>query len=184
MRLIFSAILAAALVFGGTLLFARYFGSIETGPRDPLDAQEVPGVKPELESPRPDTETRTEGASRSETLGTNDYDDFPVLSAYSEVSCMKVPMGEYVPPKLTVRILPRFSEGHTPTLVYTVDARFCVTVEGGASDIEVVRSDPPKFFDRAVTRAVSKWKFTPATVDGEETEVCDCGARISNETRE
>ncbi len=29
MRLIFSAILAAALVFGGTLLFAHYFGSIE-----------------------------------------------------------------------------------------------------------------------------------------------------------
>lgn len=43
---------------------------------------------------------------------------------------------------------------------------FTVTTEGWVEDIEVIQAVPPRGFTRSAIRAVSKWKFEPAMMDG------------------
>lgn len=45
--------------------------------------------------------------------------------------------------------------------------QFTVTAEGRVEDIVIVDSDPPGVFDKAVIRAVSRWRYEPLEKDGE-----------------
>jgi len=47
-----------------------------------------------------------------------------------------------------------------------VEVAFTVTPEGTVDDVKVVDAEPRHVFDRAATEAVSRWKFQPATQDG------------------
>lgn len=47
-----------------------------------------------------------------------------------------------------------------------VEVRFSVGADGKVRDAQVVRSDPPRIFDREAMRAVGQWIFQPALVDG------------------
>ncbi|GAB2799957.1 hypothetical protein GCM10027021_24220 [Dyella kyungheensis] len=47
-----------------------------------------------------------------------------------------------------------------------VEVTFTVTPEGTVDDVKVVDAEPRHVFDRAATEAVSRWKFQPATQDG------------------
>jgi protein TonB len=43
----------------------------------------------------------------------------------------------------------------------TVVARLNIDEKGLVTDVKIIESDPPRVFDREVTRALSQWKFTP-----------------------
>jgi len=47
-----------------------------------------------------------------------------------------------------------------------VEVTFTVTPEGTVDDVKVVDAEPRHVFDRAATEAASRWKFQPATQDG------------------
>jgi len=47
---------------------------------------------------------------------------------------------------------------------------FTVTTAGATKDIRVVDSEPPRTFDRAAMRAVTKFKYRPKVVDGQPVE--------------
>lgn len=47
-----------------------------------------------------------------------------------------------------------------------VEVAFTITPEGTVDDVKVVDAEPRHVFDRAATEAVSRWKFQPATQDG------------------
>jgi len=47
-----------------------------------------------------------------------------------------------------------------------VEVTFTITPEGTVDDVKVVDAEPRHVFDRAATEAVSRWKFQPATQDG------------------
>jgi periplasmic protein TonB len=47
-----------------------------------------------------------------------------------------------------------------------VDVEFTVRVDGSVGDIRIVAAEPTRMFDNAAQRAVSRWKFRPATRDG------------------
>ncbi|RME35089.1 MAG: energy transducer TonB [Gammaproteobacteria bacterium] len=64
-----------------------------------------------------------------------------------------------VPPVYPPRALRAGIEG-------SVTVEFTITPEGEVADPEIVKADPPKIFDRAVLRAIRKWKFQPKIVDG------------------
>jgi protein TonB len=51
-----------------------------------------------------------------------------------------------------------------------VTFRFTVAVDGSVKDIEIVDSQPPRIWDDATKRAVSTWKYQPATKDGKPVE--------------
>lgn len=48
----------------------------------------------------------------------------------------------------------------------SVTVQFKVTVDGMVKDAVVVESNPVRIFDEEAIRAVMKWKFIPARVDG------------------
>jgi len=64
-----------------------------------------------------------------------------------------------VPPVYPPRAMRAGIEG-----VVTVE--FTITAAGKVADPRIIKADPPKMFDRAVLRAIKKWKFQPRVVDG------------------
>ncbi len=51
-----------------------------------------------------------------------------------------------------------------------VTVEFTIAVDGSVKDPKIIKSDPPKIFDRSVLKAIKKWKFNPETVDGKTVE--------------
>lgn len=68
-----------------------------------------------------------------------------------------------VPPVYPARALRSGIEG-----VVTVE--FTIAVDGSVKDPVIVKSKPPKIFDKAVMKSITKWKFNPDMVDGKPVE--------------
>lgn len=51
-----------------------------------------------------------------------------------------------------------------------VTVEFTIAVDGSVKDPVIIKSNPPKIFDRSVLKAIKKWKFNPETVDGKTVE--------------
>lgn len=68
-----------------------------------------------------------------------------------------------VPPVYPARALRSGIEG-----VVTVE--FTIAIDGSVKDPVIVKSKPPKIFDRAVLKAIAKWKFNPDMEDGKPKE--------------
>lgn len=47
-----------------------------------------------------------------------------------------------------------------------VEVEFTITEVGTVKDPKVVRSEPPRIFNREAIRAILKWKFKPRVIDG------------------
>jgi len=68
-----------------------------------------------------------------------------------------------IPPAYPKRALRSGFEG-----IVTVE--FTITIDGSVKDAEIVEAKPPNIFDKAVLRAIAKWKFNPDMVDGQPVE--------------
>jgi len=53
----------------------------------------------------------------------------------------------------------------------SVTVEFTVTENGNTKDIKIITADPPKTFNRAAVRAIERWRFSPAEVDGKSVQV-------------
>ena len=53
----------------------------------------------------------------------------------------------------------------------SVTLRFIVTREGKVTEPSVVKGDPPGIFDTSALKAILRWRFDPATKDGEKVNV-------------
>lgn len=77
--------------------------------------------------------------------------------------------GEYLP---IVRVEPIYpTRAASRGIEGWVIVEFTVTANGSVRDPVVVQSEPSSIFNRAVERAVLKWKFKPRVVDGTPVEV-------------
>lgn len=157
MRLIFSAILAAALVFGGTLFLAGYL--------DGISLDRVKG----LGKPLPERDSETRAADEPDKIH-----DFPARGL-TGVSCLHVPSGDYRPPEVMVRKSPiapqlplHYWEDHT------VVVEFCIEANGVPSEIKIFLSEPTDRWDAVAVTAMSEWRFQAAEVDGKRVKVCGC----------
>jgi len=43
---------------------------------------------------------------------------------------------------------------------------FIITIEGTVSNVQLIESVPPRIFDRAAIKAISRWKFSPQLIAG------------------
>jgi protein TonB len=68
-----------------------------------------------------------------------------------------------IPPQYPARALRSGIEG-----VVTVE--FTIAIDGSVKDPVIVKSKPPKIFDQAVLKSITKWKFNPDMVDGKPVE--------------
>ena len=69
-----------------------------------------------------------------------------------------------IPPEFPQRAAARGVEGY-------VLLRFIVTETGSVEDPEVLRAEPPGYFETAARRAVLRWKYQPQIRDGKPTRV-------------
>jgi len=69
-----------------------------------------------------------------------------------------------IPPEFPQRAAARGIEGY-------VILRFTVTETGSVDDPEVLRADPPGYFELAAKRAVLRWKYQPQIRDGKPARV-------------
>jgi len=51
-----------------------------------------------------------------------------------------------------------------------VTVEFTIAIDGSVKDPSIIKSDPPKIFDRSVLTAIKKWKFPSETIDGKTVE--------------
>jgi TonB family protein len=51
-----------------------------------------------------------------------------------------------------------------------VTFQFTVAANGSVKDVVILASDPPRVWDATTIRAVSTWKYQPATKDGRPVE--------------
>lgn len=68
-----------------------------------------------------------------------------------------------IPPIYPARALRSGIEG-----VVTVE--FTIATDGSVKNPVIVKSKPPKIFDRAVLKSIAKWKFNPDIINGEAVE--------------
>ena len=68
-----------------------------------------------------------------------------------------------IPPVYPARALRSGIEG-----VVTVE--FTIAVDGSVKDPVIVKAKPPKIFDKAVLKSITKWKFNPDMVNGQAVE--------------
>lgn len=77
------------------------------------------------------------------------------------------PAGETRDAKVVRQVQPGYPQlAYRRRLAGWVEIRFTVGTDGRVSDATVIRSDPPRMFDREATRAVEQWQFEPAMRDG------------------
>jgi protein TonB len=51
-----------------------------------------------------------------------------------------------------------------------VTVEFTIGVDGSVKDPKIVKANPPKIFDKAVLKAITRWKFNPDMVNGKPVE--------------
>lgn len=51
-----------------------------------------------------------------------------------------------------------------------VEVEFTILPDGSVADPEVLRSEPPRLFDRNAMRAILRWRFKPRIVNGQAVE--------------
>lgn len=68
-----------------------------------------------------------------------------------------------IPPVYPARALRSGIEG-----VVTVE--FTIAIDGSVKDPVIVKAKPPRIFDKAVLKSITKWKFNPDMVNGEPVE--------------
>lgn len=78
------------------------------------------------------------------------------------------PVGETRDAKVVRQVQPGYPQlAYRRRLTGWVEIRFNVGTDGRVSNVEVIRADPPRMFDREAIRAVEQWMFEPALRDGQ-----------------
>lgn len=70
------------------------------------------------------------------------------------------PAGAGALPRVVRQVPPRYPPGAgRRRLEGTVEVAFTINPDGSVSDVEVIRSDPPRIFDRAAVAAMEEWQY-------------------------
>lgn len=169
MRLLVAAIIAAALVASGAILFSTWFGSVELRTK---------GDGEITRKRRPDTETETrypfcEGGD----LDCEVPDQFPG----QQVACDSDGIPDYTPPVVLVRTVPLWPTDLRDDLpIHIVVTNFCIGIDGRAANV-TAKGTPSLVFDRVSIRAVERWRFRPATSKSAPIDVCGCEVELTLE---
>ena len=87
------------------------------------------------------------------------------------------PVGKPAKPKFDANVVPtlRIPPVYPPRALRSgiegiITVEFIIATDGSVKDAVIVKAKPPKIFDRAVLKAITKWKFNPDIVDGQAVE--------------
>lgn len=86
----------------------------------------------------------------------------PIVSATPAIAKNLTPIRK-ISPSYPSRALRSGIEG-------IVSVEFTITVDGAVKDPIIIKSNPPKIFDRSVLKAIKRWEFNSQIIDGKTVE--------------
>lgn len=124
-------------------------------PKNKIKQKPAPIPEPVVEEePQPVVQEPAETSDATSDI----IDPSPVTPQEPEIETDVVPIYR-LKPKYPPRAMRAGIEG-------VVTLEFTITEDGTVIDPVVVAANPPKLFDKAVLRAIKKWKFKPKIVNG------------------
>ncbi len=166
------------------------FIRVKHKPEPPKPEQEIEDIEqppPEQEPPPPDVpEPQIEKPQTAKMdLSIPNIDvpmslsGTPYLGDFIKSSPKSVskPVTKPVKPKIDLNVVPtlRIPPVYPPRALRSgiegvVTVEFTITTDGSVKDTVIVKAKPKKIFDKAVLKAIAKWKFDPDMVDGKPVE--------------
>jgi periplasmic protein TonB len=164
------------------------FIRLDPKPEQPKPEKEIEDIEqppPEQEPPPPDVpQPQIEKAQTMEMdLSLPEIDiplslsGTPYLGDFAKSTKRRKSIGKPGKPKIdssvvpTLRIPPVYpARALRSGIEGVVTVEFTIATDGSVKDPVIVKAKPPKIFDKAVLKSISKWKFNPDMVDGKPVE--------------
>ena len=101
----------------------------------------------------------------------------PYLGDFMKSTRKRNPVSKPAKPKIDINVVPTLrippvypARALRSGIEGLVTVEFTIATDGSVKDAVIVKAKPPKLFDRAVLKAIAKWKFNPDIVDGTPVE--------------
>lgn len=101
----------------------------------------------------------------------------PYIGDFAKGTIKAKPRGKPARPKIDMHVVPTLRvppiyplRALRSGIQGVVTVEFTIAVDGSVKNPVIVKSKPPKIFDSAVLKAISKWKYNPDIVDGKPVE--------------
>jgi len=164
------------------------FIRLEQKPEPPKPKKEIDEIEPpplEEEPPPPEmVEPQIEQSQPTKTdLSLPDISmplslsGTPYLGDFMKSTIKAKPVSKPARPKIDINVVPTLRvppiyplRALRSGIQGVVTVEFTIAIDGSVKDAVVVKAKPPKIFDSAVLKAISKWKYNPDIVDGRPTE--------------
>jgi periplasmic protein TonB len=164
------------------------FIRLDPKPEQPKPEKEIEDIEqppPDQEPPPPDVpQPQIEKAQTMEMdLSLPEIDiplslsGTPYLGDFAKSTKRSKPIGKPRKPKIdssvvpTLRIPPVYpARALRSGIEGVVTVEFTIATNGSVKDPVIVKAKPPRIFDKAVLKSISKWKFNPDMVDGKPVE--------------
>lgn len=118
------------------------------------------------ETPSTATQPATGSRTSRETRPVAETEPEPEVVAPPRTTPVRA-VGETKDAKVVRQVQPGYPQlAYRRRLTGWVEIRFIVGVDGRVSDVQIIRADPQRTFDREAIRAVEQWMFEPALRDG------------------
>lgn len=141
----------------------------------PLEEEPPPPemVEPQIESPQP---MKADLAPPDINMPLS-LSGTPYLGDFMKRSIKAKPGGKPARPKIDTNVVPTLRippiyplRALRSGIEGVVTVEFTIAIDGSVKNAVVVKAKPPKIFDNAVLKAISKWKYNPDIIDGKPTE--------------
>jgi periplasmic protein TonB len=164
------------------------FIRIEAKPEQTKPEEEIEDIKqppPEQEPPPPEmSEPQIEKAQTMQMdLALPEIDvplslsGTPYLGDFMKSTQKRKPIGKPAKPKIDINVVPTLrvppvypARALRSGIEGVVTVEFTIATDGSVKDAVIIKAKPPKIFDRAVLKAIARWKFNPDIVDGKPAE--------------
>jgi periplasmic protein TonB len=154
-------------------------------PKPEKEIEDIEQPPPEQEPPPPDVpEPQMEKPQAMEMdLSLPDIDiplslsGTPYLGDFAKSTKKATAIGKPSKPKIDTNVVPTLrippvypARALRSGIEGVVTVEFTIAIDGSVKDPVIVKAKPPKIFDKAVLKSISKWKFNPDMVDGKPVE--------------
>lgn len=183
-----SAVLATLVTFALFLLMrllitVDFVEPVTEGPRinttafDPV--REMPPPAPKRFEPPEVIETPTERIETHLPIDTETGNNWPVAVVWQPTNVKVVKVNENSGPIPSVRVEPTYPQAALRRGIEGfVDIMFDISSKGSTENIRIVGSQPQGVFDKAAIKAIARWKFQPANLDGTSVATYDQVTRL------
>ena len=166
--------------------FIRFEEELEA-PTPEEEIEEIEEPPPEEEEPPPPPEIAQPQLQQSQSMEMDfsvpnidipmSLSGTPYLGDFAKSTKKGSGIGRPSRPKIDTNVVPTLrippvypSRALRSGIEGVVTVEFTIGIDGSVKDPVIVKAKPPKIFDKAVLKAITRWKFNPDMVNGKPVE--------------